>query len=237
MSSLPIVTINKDFIINVITIISSSSPPQVRSWERRAAQVKPGSRLVILLNHPLSSLHSHTLNSAPACLFFSLSCTSLSESCCAICSSDFFTGTILPGFLSTPSHLQICRTLIQVFSPHPLFGPILRGKHLCPASDFSYFVFYDEDKTPILPLFHALTVSAWENWRIYTFLPYLLFSCLRHFSRSPYISTPGFRRHKNVGSNKKTLLRNSQMFLSEIFAARPSVQHLDPHIPWSQLLF
>ena len=185
MSSLPIVTIIKDVIITVITIYSSS-PPTLRSWERRAAQVKPGSRLVILLNHPLSTLTLSTqllpVSSSPYQAHPS------QESCCAICSSDFFTGTILPGFLSTPSHLQICRTLIQVFSPHPLFGPILRGKHLCPASDFSYFVFYNEDKTPILPLFHALTVSPWENWRIYTFLPYLLFSCLRRFSRSPYIS-------------------------------------------------
>ena len=63
LSSLPIVTINKDVIITVITIISSSSPPTLRSWERRAAQVKPGSRLVILLNHPLSPLSHSQLSS------------------------------------------------------------------------------------------------------------------------------------------------------------------------------
>ena len=118
--------------------------------------MKPGSRLVILLNHPLPTLTLSTqlppVSSSPYHAHPS------QESCCAICSSDFFTGTILPGFLSTPSHLQICRTLIQVFSPHPLFAPILRGKHLCPASEFSYFVFYDEDKTP-----HSSPVSCSDS--------------------------------------------------------------------------
>ena len=136
-------------------------PPSISPSHSGRPLVKPGSH-----HHPLSLPRHPSQSSSPNSLAVSSSpyhAHPSQESCCAICSSDFFTGTILPGFLSTPSHLQICRTLIQVFSPHPLFGPILRGKHLCPASDFSYFVFYDEDKTPILPLFHALTVSPWEN--------------------------------------------------------------------------
>ena len=130
--------------------------------------VKPGSH-----HHPPSSSFSIIFSQLTRSLFFSLSCTSFCLSASPPSSPQLrqlvrFLYRNYPSWLfvdsQSSSNMSDANSGIQtdIHPIVPFYGENSEGR---------LKQFYGQDKTSILPLFHALTVAlCWENRRIYTFL-------------------------------------------------------------------